>query len=420
MRTGACMSAPIEVRRGAGELRRLLDTCTEDVRSLDAAGFRDWLARRSERWQRDPVFLQRSRNRDLRRVHPRLRDLEAEERRARAADEAAPSFQRLSAVERELADTGKAIAGLAGALVQADGEERVRLGAKLQAFRTREAALREEHAALLDASGPRRELFRIRAELDRVRRETGVEAAEARLRELLTERGRRSGRSGGTFEDAAVAAVRDHVMPELLCGAAEGRVLILRGVTLGAARTEIDQLVVRTAADPDGPVEVLALVEAKRNLNDLGHGFRKRQENLGWLTGSGEGYDPERYRTRTFPMGHFDRPAIHTQEGESFRLAPGSFHRFVRDPGCGMFLDRLYLVTRPGTMWGLSAAALSRIAHRAATDEQWDRRSEAYVLRLQRWCRSLADPVESPDVLRLYAADEERARQVLLLALRGT
>jgi len=160
---------------------------------------------------------------------------------------------------------------------------------------------------------------------------------------------------------------------------------------------------------------VLALVEAKRNPNDLGHGFRRRQENLAWLTGDEAGYDPAAYRTRRFPSGHFDRAAVHERDGERHVLSRESFRRFARDPGTGMFLDHLYLVTRPGAVWGLGAAALSRIAHRVATDERWEPESDAYLRRLLRWCRSLAHEVETPDVLRLYAAGEARARQLLLV-----
>ncbi|MBV9772469.1 MAG: hypothetical protein JO040_00875 [Gemmatimonadetes bacterium] len=413
------MNPPLRVRRGADELRRLLDAHTHDVRALDVSGFRDWLARRLERWEHDPAFAQRARIRDLRRAHPRLRALEARERDARAADEASPGFARLRAVDRELTDIGKAVAGLVAALEGAAEERRPLLTAKLAAFRARREALRGEREALVAASDTRRELERATAELDAFRAEIGVDREEARLRELLAERGRSSGRGGAAFEDAAVAAVLEHLVPELASGGAgEGAdpgVRVLRGVTLGAARTEIDQLVVRASPDPGEPVEVLALVEAKRNPDDLGHGFRRRQENLAWLTGSRDGYDPAAYRTRSFPRGHFDRPAVHVQDGERHTLARESFCRFARDPATGFFLDRLYLVTRPGTLWGVGAAAMSRIAHRVATDERWEPESDAYLRDLLRWCLALADPLEAPDVLRLYGSSPERARQLLLL-----
>jgi hypothetical protein len=74
------MTSP--VTRGARDLRRLLREQTCDVRTLDLAGFRRWLAGHRAHWQRDAVFVQRARIRDLRRAHPRLRALEEEPRQA--------------------------------------------------------------------------------------------------------------------------------------------------------------------------------------------------------------------------------------------------------------------------------------------------------------------------------------------------
>ena len=110
-------------------------------------------------------------------------------------------------------------------------------------------------------------------------------------------------------------------------------------------------------AGRNAPVEVLAVVEAKRNINDLGHGFLRRQIDLAWLTGDRAAYDPAEHRTGVFDAGHFDRPAAHWQDGRAFVFAPGSFSRFARDDS-GHFRDGLWLVTRAGPVWGLSGAAL--------------------------------------------------------------
>src|SRR5262249_24549139 len=152
-----------------------------------------------------------------------------------------------------------------------------------------------------------------------------------------------------------------------------------------------------------------------RNLNDLAHGFRLRQENLAWLTGDASAYDPEAHRTKVFRSGHFDREAVHNEGGEAFVLACESFRRFRRDPATGLFLGRLYFITRAGMMWGVSAAALGRIHSRVATDERWDPDSEAYLGGLLRWCQSLAEPLETPDVLRIYEAVPKQARQILVV-----
>jgi hypothetical protein len=401
-----------KVLRGVRELARLLREDNGDLRGLDLAGFRRWLENHLARWQNDPVFSWRSRIRDLRQAHPRLHLLEKEQRRAAAADAASAEFPRLGRLDRELTDTDRAVSGLAAALEEADPLKRPALAEKLDAFRARRQALQDEQDRLIRSSPQRQALLRAEEELQQFRSAIGLDREETELDHLLRQQGRRSGHAGGSFEDLALGLTHSDIVPELVRSASAARRLrVLRGVTLGAARTEFDQLVVRPAR-AGRAVEVLAVVEAKRNINDLAHGFRQRQENLAWLTGDTGGYEPAAYRTGHFRSGHFDREAAHEEDGESFLFGPGSFRRFRRD-AADSFVARLYFITRPGNLWGVSSGALSRIQHRVATDERWDPGSDTYLGRLLTWCRSLAESLETPDVLRLYAA-RGRGRQVLL------
>ena len=116
---------------------------------------------------------------------------------------------------------------------------------------------------------------------------------------------------------------------------------------------ELDIAIVHRPGGPDAPVEVLTVVEAKRNINDLAHGFLRRQIDLAWLTGDRAAYDAAEHRTGTFTEGHFDRPAVHWQDGRAYLFDPGSFARFRRDES-GYFRDGLNLVSRAGPIWGLS------------------------------------------------------------------
>ncbi|HLL82500.1 MAG TPA: hypothetical protein VK420_07600, partial [Longimicrobium sp.] len=252
-------------------------------------------------------------------------------------------------------------------------------------------------------------LVRLDAELQRLRRESGVGAEEARLDEMMRAQGRRSGRAGGGFEAAALRAVRDHLLPEL----GDGPLTVLTGITLGTPRTELDQVVVRGSGGAS-PVEVLAVVEAKRNPNDVAHGFTRRQADLAWLCRDRTAYDPARHVTRRFPTGHFDRAVEHEQDGVRFVFDPTSFRRYR--PENGHVLAGLYFVTRATPLAGLSGAALGRLRHRAATDARFAPSDDAYLAELLAWCRALAVPIETPDVLALYADDPARARQVLLLS----
>jgi hypothetical protein len=407
----------VTVSRGTRELKRLLQQ-TVDLRGLDLEGFRRWLTQQLPFWESDPAFVQRARIRDLRRTHPELRDLERMYRRATAADEASPQGARLLQVEEELARTGKALAGLSAALERSEPGRQPDLRRKLDAFQHRQRELQHEQALLTRESPPRQELLRLRAELQQLRSRLGLERAEGDLAELLLHQGQRSGRSGASFEQQALTLTWRFIVPELLGRRrteAATRLRVLTGVGLGAARTEIDQLLVRLPLRPEQPVEVLALIEVKRNLNDLAHGFRRRQENLAWFTGESGHYDPSQYRTRYFRSGHFDREAVHEQDGQRFVFARGSFRLFRREPGLGPFLRRLYFITRPGSLSGVSASALARIRHRVSTDERWRLQDDDSLLELLRWCQSLAEPLETPDVLRLYCSVPERGRQVLVV-----
>lgn len=412
---GESVNVSTEFTRGAEHVRRLLDDQTSDLRSLDLAGFRQWIERHLDRWRCDPVFAQRTKIRRLREMHPDVRRLEREHHRAAAADAASEHFRRLEQLERELIGANKAIAGLTKALNEAPPEKQENLQRKRSAFKNQRQRLEKEQAELVEASAERRRLLQVDGELHRLRASIGLEQSETCLRELLVERGRRGGRGGESFEASAAAVVERELVPELVSSSAD-EVHVLRQVTLGAARIEFDLLVVRRGDSGSEPVDVLAVVETKRNINDLGHGFRRWQANLAWLTGDASRYDPQAHRTRRFPTGHFDREALHWHAGEPFRFTRKSFRRFGRETETAAFTNRLYFITRAGPLWGVSSGALARIAHRTATRPEWELADEAHLRLLMQWAQSLAEPVESPDVLRLYLAGHRRADRILLEA----
>jgi hypothetical protein len=384
---------------------------TFDLRTLDLAGFRRWLEILLARWQTDPVFAQRVLIRELRRAHPQLRERELARCEAEAADAATPTGVRLRTIERKMYNADRAIAGLTAALAQASDDEALALGAKREAFRARRQALESEREAVTAASQERQLLLRVSAELECLRVATGLDFEEARLADLRRQHGQAAGRAGSAFEKAALDITRQHILPDL----PGDDLQLLHGVRLGAAGVELDQVVVRQPDGPENPVEVLAIVEAKRNINDLAHGFLRRQIDLAWLTGDTGRYDPSAHRTGHFTTGHFDRSAVHWQDSSAFVFAPGSFRHFARDAVSGHFLNGVYLVSRAGPIVGLSSAARHRIAARVASDSAWDLSNDEYVGRLFNWCRLLAKEVETPDVLQLFAA---RHTNQLLFVLR--
>jgi hypothetical protein len=413
------MSGSIAVQRGERVLRQLLEEHTLELRGLDLPEFRRWLDRLLGFWRRDPVFMQRARIRDMRRIHPNLRELEREHRHAARDDANSPQFRRLSEVEARLKNTSKALTGLSEALKTALPDQHAALRQKRDGFRVRRHELEAEQQALVHANPARRHLLRVEARLNRLRAAIGLDEEEARLHTLQREQGRHSGRSGKSFEHDALEITKAHIIPDLVKRDAvdQAHIRLLRGVTLGAAGIELDQVLVRLPHQP-GSVEVLALIEVKRNINDVGAGFTKRQENLAWLTGDTAKYDPSLYRTRHFRSGHFDRQAAHQQDGERFVFDRYSFRHFRRDGRSGFFLDRLFLIARFGDLWGLSSANLRRVQHRIATDEGWEPTSETHMTKLFEWYRGLGQSTEAPDVLRIYAQATDNVGQVLVARTR--
>jgi hypothetical protein len=408
----------MNIQRGARELCRLLQEQTYDLRRLELANFRPWLDMHLARWRQDPVFIQRTTIRELRRAHPQLEILEKEYRRVALEEAATPQSSRLCLLEQELIDTNKALAGLAAALTEVGPERKTNLQQKLAGFQAHHQALLEEQTQLIQSSPRRQDLVRISTELQLIRSTVGLEQEEACLEMLLKQQGRRSGRSGESFEELALTLTGSHIVPELLSESNDGTISpirILRGVTLGTARTELDQVVIRLPEDGNHVVEVLAVVEVKRNINDLAHGFRRRQENLAWLIGAADRYDPRQYRTRSFPTGHFDRESAHKQDGELFFFGRASFRRFRCEPSSGLILDSLYFITRAGNLWGVSNHALARIHSRVAQDERWAPEDDSYLGSLLRWCQRLAEPIETPDLLRMYASTAGREHLILVV-----
>ena len=78
--------------------------------------------------------------------------------------------------------------------------------------------------------------------------------------------------------------------------------------------------------------QVLAIVEAKSNANDLGRAFTHMQETVAFLTGGLEegGFSKEDWRTKQFPRGEFAEAAARGKVGHE-ELATGVFYEFPAD-----------------------------------------------------------------------------------------
>lgn len=394
------------------ELTQYLADHAVDLRQLDLAGFRVWLEDRISTAARQPLFAQRCLIRDLRRAHRRkLRD---RERRLEAAEQAyrsLPAAGQLEEWERTIADLEKAVAGLSEAVAQGRADP-----AKLAQFQSRLADARQTWQQLRGAVPERRRLERARDSLAAFSADIGLTAAERELQQIGAHRGKVAGRAGSRFEELSSLAIHQLVLPQV---SADGPI-VLHGVTWGCARGEFDQVICgrrgaesdRSQPQPDFS-DVLAIVEAKRNINDLVHGFNLRQENLAWLAGDPRGHQPRLYRTDQFPDGRFEGTAIHQEYGRDFLFDQQSFRRFQETDDRGFRLHGLYFVSEQRPLVGATTAELSRILHRAATDPRLQISSDAGLRRFRKWALSVVAPFQTRDVLKLYAASEELANQIV-------
>jgi hypothetical protein len=396
-------AAPLD----AETLHRFLDSNRANLWTFTPEKFQAWLHHRIREQEHNGVFQQKRRIRALLRPHREtLRQLEETLQQTRTAYELSSRFESIERLQKQILQLQRGVDGLSAAVAEGRAET-----AKLARHRE---TLRQHQTALDSIIAQCAELaaWELAADvLSKFHSTIGLTSAEAELSRLQHQRGRRSGAAGRRFEDIAEAALRQHLLSPLAI--APSSLAVLRGVTLGAAQTELDFVIGRVL--PNNPVvDVLAIIEAKRNINDLVSGFLQRQRNLSWLTGDRTGYDAAAFRTRSFPTGHFDRPAIHSQDGKQCTLTVESFHRFHRDPASNWFLDRLCFITRLRPLLGVTTLEHARILNRVATVRDFDESSVAHAERLIEWARTFVSRIQSFDILRCYRS-EQLARQIIVL-----
>ncbi|MBX2803109.1 MAG: hypothetical protein KTR31_35845 [Myxococcales bacterium] len=386
----------VEVHRGQAILRELIDTAP-DLTSMDREAFATWIGKVLEDASRDEVFRKRSAVRDLRSSNRRkLRYRQKRIAQARAAYSSCGCGPELSKLERDISSALKGVEGLRKAVEESRADP-----TKLASFERRLESLTMARDAKLSDCPERGQLDRAKDSLERFEEDVGLVAIQEQIQALNLARGRSGSSRGKRFEEISVEILEQVAIPELTT---EGPPPIcLTGATLGCARGEFDHLLV-VQRDPSAPVDVLALVEAKRNINDLAHGFRLRQENLAWLTGSDQGFDPAQYRNQHFPSGHFDRPVEHAQGDRVYRFDRSSFDRFRRDETTGDFLERLWFVTERRRLLGMTMAQRERLVNKLATDLSVDPERPNSLARLQPWVLGLLEGLTTREVLQRYAS----------------
>ncbi len=395
--------------RGEDILREVLAQAPVPVRELPRPAFAAWLRALVADASTDPAFAYRRAVADLERLHHR--ELSAARQRLEQAREALRQSASGAAVAEAQEAADRARKGAAG-LAQAVEEGRAS-PAKRDAFVAQAAEAERRLEAAIAASPEYRALQAAEQALGELERSVGLTAAQDRLAALQRASGQARTRLGDAFEDVARRIVEQVVVPEVGDG---GPLTVLSAVTLGCARGELDHVVVDVRGEQD-PVVVLAVVEAKRNLDDLGHGFVRRQENLAWFTSAPTGWSAEDYRNRHYPEGRFDRPMAHVEHGRRFVFDPTSFAALRPEPLGGALLDGLWFVSERRPLTGLGTKDHQRLVHRLATDPWLDLDDPQRVEGLREWVQAHTSEVQATDVLERYL-DADRAAQIVLTERR--
>jgi hypothetical protein len=387
------------------------------VAAMSLTEFREWLQQRIQHAAGSELFRSRCRIRNLERQHRRrLQDRKRRLKSATADWQASPLFDEFQQLTGRQKSLQKAVAGLAQAVAEgrADAD-------KLQQFEQQLQAVNDRLKEILTSSSEAKRVDSAEESWQKLRSEIGLTQAIEAAVEDASEVGTAASLSGDRFEVVSAAAVEQCLRPEFqktLQRDPTAELMTLHGATLGCARGEFDHLLVVSRGD-DVPVEVLAVVEAKRNINDLPHGFRLRQENLAWFVNDPQGFDSDQYRTAAFPNGTFDRPVVHRYKDRQLIFAPASFQRFATPAACGYRLQGLCFVTERRRLLGMTSAELSRLMHVAATDprvtldDQFQLTVSDTMLKRLRSEIFTDNRLQTYDVLDIYCDSDDLASQII-------
>jgi hypothetical protein len=411
-----------DIHKGVRFLRKYLRENRHDFREMSLEEFKLWVASEISHKNHDPVFLQRCKVRDIKKKHSEpLISLEKALQEAIQHLDACVHKQRLEELEQGMENSRKAIEGLTQAVKNSTGEKRTACKEKLRYYKTRWANLKKEWQLLLKATPEKRELLRASAELSTFREKIGLTQEEQYLDNIVHKSAHQSTKAGSTFEDMAFLVISQEIIPiatKNLRIKKKQKAKVLSQVTLGCARAEIDYMVILPPAEEGAPAQVLAIVEVKRNINDIVHGFLLRQENLRWFTGDKGGYDAAIYRTKLFQTGHFDRVAMHEQNGEKFSFDKSSFQHFHKDEKTTHFLDNLFFVTSRRRLLGMNSGEYAKIIYKIGMDTEFDLENSAYMEKLFLYAKNMLSPFQTREVLELYASQIKWGRQLLFIERR--
>ncbi|MEM1009014.1 MAG: hypothetical protein AAGJ35_08400, partial [Myxococcota bacterium] len=354
---------------GLRSLHNFLKRNAIQLRDMDLAQFTQWLRTQIERQkQHDSIYAQqwalRARKQELRDKYLPLREAYMQQEKLFSSSSIAQVLEKL---RHQIDGSQHAQEGIHQALVTMPLEKQDTLQEKKLFFVHKQQILTEVVEMIRNTVPEVGRTEQAREAFFSFCDQHGIAQAEAAIKAAQQDSGQKRSKSGSSFEDQVYPLVQGVIVPHLLrkpqCSTLPNNVHILSGVKLGSARAEIDYMVVRQAA-PQKPVKVLAVVEVKRDPNDIGHGFHQRQETLAWFRGDTQHYDPQEWRTKVYNTGHFDQPATHREHDQTYLFQPESFGFFERDVASQWYLKRLYFIAQKRRLQGLAASEKALLLQR--------------------------------------------------------
>ncbi|BBM82224.1 endonuclease V [Candidatus Uabimicrobium amorphum] len=378
--------------------------------SLTVESFRSFLEKILEREKNNDIFQQRAKIRDLKKNNwQQYSSLQKQLKIAEQEFDKHPNKPLLQEIENGIDSSQKAINGLSGFLEKNPQDEKRR--EKLENFQKKLQDLQAQQSEMVAKTPEKVNFENAKQALYEFEVSLHLPEEEEKLAGLLKKQGQKRSFAGSQFEDVSLPVVQENLCPILYkrYDLQPSDVTILSNITLGCARAEIDYLVIQEI--PEKPVKVLAIIEVKKNINDIAAGFELRQENIHWFTGNSDKYDAQIYRTKVFKDGHFSRAVTHSEHGKEFLFDRSSFEHF--ECSGEHFLRDLFFITYQKNLVGLRASEKSVLSHRMSTDVFFNLDDEKFVVNLFSWCLERFSPLQTKSVLELYL--QEHAQNIFIV-----
>ncbi len=399
-------------KTGLKHLKQYLQANPTNFAQMDLDSFRVWLLQQIAAKENDPIFVLRCKIRDLQKANwETWRQLQHQLNETEYHWLNCSNYQRIKNLEHRIIGLQKAVAGLQQAVLNCPDHKKEDMVLKLGNYERELSACSMEQQTLIRNTPEQQTWLQAQKEFEAFGQHIGIPALEAQLQQLNQQQGQNATEAGSKFEKTVAEIVEKYIV-KLVHPNSAYPVNILSQVTLGCARSELDYVIVQAPKEEE-PVQILAIVEVKRNPNDIAGGFFIRQENLAWFTRDSQGYDPQQYRTREFLDGHFDRPAYHHQNRQSFMFTAESFQNFTRSKN-QYFMDRLFFITQQRRLYGLNSDEYSRLMYRVSSDIFFDIDNSICLSQLFDWTQNMRAPLQSIHVLEMFAR-QLFAKQIFLI-----